>query len=319
MTSTPQSDPAQPETAFVLGGGGVLGAVEVGMLRALLERGIVPDLVLGTSIGALNGAWIAKDPSMAAVERMGELWRSVGATGAVYSGGAIKTVRRAVSTKTNLYSPLPLITLLRDEFGDLRLEDLAVRFQVCASHIETSSEHWFTHGPVVDAVIASAAVPGLLPPAQVDGQHYLDGGIVNSIPLGRAVELGARRVFVLQVGRVDRPLSVPTKPWEVARVSFEIARRHRFVRELGRLPDDVEAHVLPAAGTSEKDDTMKAYRDFSSVERRIEATHQACLAYLDERSLGGSDATGPDRRPIGHPDTGAEAPGETGVTDGGTG
>ena len=72
-------------------------------------------------------------------------------------------------------------------------------------------------------VVASAAVPGLLPPAQVDGEHYLDGGIVNSIPLGRAVRLGATRVFVLQVGRIDRPLSVPRRPWEVARVSFEIA------------------------------------------------------------------------------------------------
>jgi NTE family protein len=96
-------------------------------------------------------------------------------------------------------------------------------------------------------------VPGLLPPARVGGEHYLDGGIVNSVPLGRAVELGATRVFVLQVGRLDRPLSVPRRPWEVARVSFEIARRHRFVRELEELPGGVEAHVLPAAGSARDD------------------------------------------------------------------
>jgi NTE family protein len=151
---------------------------------------------------------------------------------------------------------------------------------VCAASIERAAEHWFDSGPVVDAVVASAAVPGLLPPAKVGDEHYHDGGIVNSIPLGRAVQLGATRVFVLQVGRIDRPLSVPTKPWEVARVSFEIARRHRFQRELSELPDGVECHVLPAKGTSERDDTIWAARDFGSVERRIESTYQASMGYL---------------------------------------
>ena len=125
-------------------------------------------------------------------------------------------------------------------------------------------------------------MPGLLPPAEVDGEHYLDGGIVNSIPLGRAVELGATQVFVLQVGRIDRPLKPPQKPWEVARVAFEIARRHRFVRELAELPDGVECHVLPARGTSARDDTIWASRDFSSIERRIERTYRATADYLDE-------------------------------------
>jgi NTE family protein len=134
----------------------------------------------------------------------------------------------------------------------------------------------------VDAVVASAAVPGLLPPAEVDGEHYLDGGIVNSIPVGRAVELGATRIFVLQVGRIDRPLSPPRRPWEVARVSFEIARRHRFAREMGALPDGVEAHVLPAGGTSPRDDSALAHRDFSSVQRRIDRSYEESMAYLGD-------------------------------------
>ena len=82
-----------------------------------------------------------------------------------------------------------------------------MRFQVCAASIERAAEHWFDSGPLVDAVVASAAVPGLLPPAKIGDEHFLDGGIVNSIPLGRAVQLGATRVFVLQVGRIERPLS----------------------------------------------------------------------------------------------------------------
>ena len=105
--------------------------------------------------------------------------------------------------------------------------------------------HWST------AIMASAAVPGLLPPAEVGDEHFLDGGIVNSIPLGRAVMLG-RRPRLRAPGRPDRPAadSRRKRPWEVARVSFEIARRHRFARELAEAPDGVEAHVLPARGTS---------------------------------------------------------------------
>ena len=164
-----------------------------------------------------------------------------------------------------------------DELGDVTFEELPVAFQVCAASIERAAEHWFSTGRVVDAVVASAAVPGLLPPAGVDGEHYLDGGIVNSVPLGRAVELGATRVFVLQVGRLDRPLTPPKRPWEVARVSFEIARRHRFVRELAELPDSVECHVLPARGTSGRDDSLLGTRDFSGVQQRIDATYDAAV------------------------------------------
>src|SRR6476659_7969282 len=270
-------------TAFVLGGGGVLGAVEVGMLRALFERGITPDLVLGTSVGALNGAMVARDPDSSVIPKLIALWQNAGASGAeVYGDSPLRTVRRAVSTGTHLWSAAPLKQALVDEFGDLTFEQLPVRFQVCAASIERAAEHWFDSGPVVDAVVASAAVPGLLPPAQVGDEHFLDGGIVNSVPLGRAVRLGATRVFVLQVGRIDRPLTVPRRPWEVARVSFEIARRHRFVRELAELPEGVEAHVLPARGTSSRDDTLLGSRDFGTVQLRIDQTYEASLAYLGE-------------------------------------
>ena len=275
-------------TAFVLGGGGVLGAVEVGMLQALFERGVRPDLVLGTSVGALNGAMVARDPSPAVIDRLLGLWRDAGASGnEVYGDRPLRTVRRAMSTGTHIFSAQPLKQRLVDELGTITFEELPVRFQVCAASIERAAEHWFSTGPVVDAVVASAAVPGLLPPAKVGDEHYLDGGIVNSIPLGRAVGLGATRVFVLQVGRIDRPLRVPRRPWEVARVSFEIARRHRFQRELSELAGEgsgVEVHVLPARGTSERDDTFRAARDFGSVERRIERTYEASLDYLRDRA-----------------------------------
>jgi NTE family protein len=274
-------------TAFVLGGGGVLGAVEVGMLRALLERGIVPDLVLGTSVGALNGAMVARQPELAVVERLTRLWTATAQGREVFGDRPLRTVRRAVSTGTHIYSSTPLRMRLEDELGDVRFEDLPVRFSVCAASIERAAEHWFTSGPAVPAILASAAVPGLLPPAEIDGEHFLDGGLVNSIPVGRAVELGATRVFVLQVGRIDRPLKAPTKPWEVARVSFEVARRHRFMSDMATIPHVVEAHDLPAAGTSARDDSLLAHRALldgsgGSVQARIDATYDASRAYLDE-------------------------------------
>jgi NTE family protein len=269
-------------TAFVLGGGGVLGAVEVGMLRALLERDLVPDLVLGTSVGALNGAMVARQPDLGVVERLTELWSATAESRDVYGDRPLRTVRRAMSTGTHIYSSQPLRTRLEEEFGETRIEDLPVRLEVCAASIERAAEHWFTSGPIVPAILASAAVPGLLPPAEVDGEHFLDGGLVNSIPVGRAVELGATRIFVLQVGRIDRPLKAPTRPWQVARVSFEVARRHRFMREMASIPDGVEAHVLPAAGTSARDDSLRAHRDFAGVQGRIDATYASSRAYLDE-------------------------------------
>jgi len=266
-------------TAFVLGGGGVLGAAEVGMLRALFESEIAPDLVLGTSVGALNGAMVARDPTPTVIERLTDLWQDA-STARAMSDRPFRTVRRAVSTGTHLYSSAFLQQRLVAEFGETTFAELAVRFQVCAASIERAAEHWFVSGPIVAAIMASAAVPGLLPPAEVDGEHFLDGGIVNSIPLGRAISLGADRVFVLQVGRIDRPLKPPQRPWEVARVSFEIARRHRFARELAEVPHDVEVHVLPARGTSARDDSLLAHRDFSRVRTRIEASYEASRDYL---------------------------------------
>jgi NTE family protein len=268
-------------TAFVLGGGGLLGAVEVGMVRALLEHDVRPDLVVGTSVGALNGLAIAHDPTVAVVDRLLELWRSVAENNDVYGDRPWRQVTRVMRTGTHLHSAAPLRERLEAEFGDLTFEQLRVPFQCCGASIERAAETWFSEGPVVPAVVASAAVPGLLPPARVGNEHYLDGGIVNSIPVGRAVELGATRLFVLQVGRIDRPLKPPRKPWEVARVSFEIARRHRFVREMAALPDGVTAHVLPAGGTT-KDDSPWSYRDTSLVEARIEAAYDGSRAYLQE-------------------------------------
>ncbi len=248
------------------------------MLRALAEASIGPHLVLGTSVGAVNGAMVALDPERA-VQRLTTLWASA-VEQPVYADRRLVQVGRVLRAGTHLYDSTALRQRLEAELGERTFADLAVPFQCVASSIERAAEHWFDSGRVVDAVVASAAVPGLFPPAEIDGEHFLDGGIVNSIPVGRAAELGARRIFVLQVGRVDRPLTAPRRSWEVARVSFEIARRHRFHREMAKLPPSVTAHVLPTGGGSAKDDSLAAYRDFGQVQARIDAAYEASAAYL---------------------------------------
>jgi NTE family protein len=275
---------AGADVAFVLGGGGHLGAHEVGMLRALTEREIVPDVVLGTSIGAINGASIAADPSPRAVDRLEEVWTRIESTDA-FGGGMLGRLSTLVRTRTHLHENDGLRRLLTDALPVERIEDLRVPFQCVAASIESASEHWFTDGPLVDAVLASSAVPGVLPPVEIGGEHFVDGGIVNSIPVSRAVDLGARTVYVLHVGRLERPLEPPRWPWEVGLVAFEIARRHRFVGDLARLPSEVTVHVLPTGQPDPprySDLSQLRYRDTGDVGGRIARAREASARYLEE-------------------------------------
>ena len=127
--------------------------------------------------------------------------------------------------------------------------------------------------------MASSAVPGLLPPVIIDGEHFLDGGLVHSIPVGRALSLGATEIYVLHVGRIEQPLRPPKSLWDVCLTSFEVARRHRFVEEMANLPADVRVHVLPSG--EDKLPLMSMRRRYSATAAtRIERGYQAASEYL---------------------------------------
>jgi NTE family protein len=252
------------------------------MLHALDDAGIAADVVLGTSIGAIIGAVHAAFPGSEGIERLERLWTSE-ASSAVFGASTWQRVGTIARSWTHAHPVEPLRDLLVEQLDDLRIEDLTVPFQCVAASIERASEHWFTEGPVVEALLASSAVPGLLPPARIGDEHYLDGGLVHSIPLGRAVALGARTVYVLQVGRIERPLQPPRRPWEVAAVSFEIARRHRFAAELAAVPDEVDVHVLPTGAPDPPryaDVSALKYRDTSRVSERINQAYEATTQFL---------------------------------------
>jgi len=278
-------DPAA--VAFVLGGGGVLGAHEVGMLRALSECEISPGLVLGTSIGAVNGALFAADPTAEGVERISRLWQETDLA-EISASNVLRRVSTLVRSGTHLESLEAFRARLVEALPCRRVEDLVVPFQCVAASIERAAEHWFDSGELADVVLASCAVPGILPPVEIDGEHFIDGGIVNSIPVARAVALGAREIYVLQVGRLEKPLQPPRWPWEVGLVAFEVARRHRFAHDLQSLPDGVRLHVLPTGGSA-----APAYNDLPgqirlrriarSVSQQIDLSYQASLTYLGRR------------------------------------
>ena len=270
--------------AFVLGGGGVLGAAQVGSLLALLDRGITPDLVVGTSVGALNGAFLSADPTLEGIARLEQVWQGI-ASSDVLGGSVLHRVATLARHGTHLHSNAPLRSMVDRHLPGARIEDLAVPFQCVAACVETAEAHWFDRGSLADAVLASSAVPGLLPPVRVDGRHFIDGGIVQSVPVGRAVALGARTVYVLHVGRIERPLQAPRRPWEVGLVAFEVARRHQFVSTMASLPDGVRVHVLPSGDHRAPLVSMR-YRSTAGVADRIARAREAGDGFLAAASLG---------------------------------
>ncbi|TMR01767.1 patatin-like phospholipase family protein [Actinomadura soli] len=256
------------------------------MLRALEETGVRPDLVVGTSIGALNGAFVAAGPGAAAVERLTSLWSDDSVRNVFGSRvwGRLWTLARS---GTHLHSNEPLRRMLDELLPVRTFEELTVPFQCVAAGIETAMAHWFTGGPLIPAVLASSAAPGLLPPVHIGDRHYFDGGLVHSIPVGRAVMLGATTIYVLHVGRIERDLLPPRRPWEVGLVAFEIARRHRFFEEMAALPDGLTVHVLPAGSGARRagvDLAQVRYRNTSGIAAHIERAYQASLSYLKERA-----------------------------------
>jgi len=282
-------------TAFVLGGGGKWGAVQVGMLRALTERGIRPDVVLGCSIGAINGAAFSADPSPTGVDRLEDFWRTRAAT--VFAGDTLPQRAKAMlGRKPSLYDNDGLRHAIGDVLPVRRFADLPVHFECVAACIDDASEHWFTGGTLVDALLASSAIPGLLPPVTVGDRHYYDGGLVNSIPLDRAALLGCTDVYVLQVGRIEQDLGVPDRLYQAPLVAFEIARRHRFTtfrRDwLGHdRGEGTTVHVLPSGHRLAMDDRRQLqWRRTDGTEALIRGAYEASAAYLD----GIGTAGGPD-------------------------
>jgi len=269
--------------AFVLGGGGLLGAAEVGMARALLEAGVRPDLVCGTSVGAINGAAIAADPTPEGAQRLLEMWEALSRND-MLGGSLAGRLAGLVSRRTALHGNGALRRMLCDRLPARTFEDLVVPFECVAASIERAREHWFSSGELVEPVLASCALPGVFPPVRIGAEHFFDGGLVHSIPLGRAVARGADTIWVLHVGRLEEDLTAPRFLWQVAFVAFEISRRHRFLSDLERVGSEVTVHVLPTGLPQRPSATWSnlRYRDTGRIVGRAELAYEATREYLKE-------------------------------------
>ena len=269
-------------TAFVLSGGGNLGALQVGMLRALFERRVQPDLVLGCSVGALNGAAVAAEPTLAMVGRLQDLWLTL-AERDVLPAGLLPTVQLArkgvaIGDMTNLRK------VVEDILPTRRYDELVIPFQCVAAALSEGTETWFAEGDLLETILASAAIPAVYPPVEIDGVKYLDGAVVNDVPVSRAVELGCDRIFVLHVGSWDRPRPEPKRPIDMAMYAYWLARRSRFQRDLAAISADIEVLVLPPGTTP-----IIRYNDFGHSDEMIAASYGSTCAFLDAQDGDGND------------------------------
>jgi NTE family protein len=288
----------KPRTAFVLSGGGNLGAIQVGMLRALVEHGVVPDVVVGCSVGALNGGAFALSPDHQGVDRLVEHWRSVGQYQLMPTSRippALQLVRKGVSLHDNDGLRASLESLVG---RDRRFEDLRIPFECVAVDVDRAVEKWFTEGPIIPAVLASAALPGVYPPVELDGRRYADGGIVNNVPITRAVELGCREIYVLHVGPHGRPDHELKRPLDGLVLAYWVARNSRFARDLADLPDGVEAVILPPGQRPEL-----RFDDFTQTDELVAQGYRNASEFLTARAAeleqrAGADRLGPLERLI---------------------
>lgn len=268
----------KPRVGLVLSGGGNLGAIQIGMLRALTEREIVPDVVLGCSVGALNGAAYALAPTLAGVSRLEEHWSTTSYT--LMPSSRLPSVVQLIRKGESLHSNAGLREGLEVLYGPgRRFEDAAIPFECVAAEVDGAAERWFAEGFLVPAILASAALPAVFPPVVIDGKRYVDGGVLNNVPISRAVELGCREIYVLHVGAHGRPDAEIRRPIDAALQAYWVARNSRFARDLAGLPDGVEAVILPPG---QRPDLR--YDDFTQTAELIRQGYENSTAFLDERA-----------------------------------
>ena len=213
--------------AVVLSGGGSLGAVQVGALRALLEAGIRPDLLVGCSVGALNAAFLAVDPVPERLHELERLWRGLDRE-AVFGRGRVRAAQLlsvAVRKEDHLYEPDALRELVRRWVPVADLADTAVPVHVVTTDLLSGAPVWFSAGDPVPVLTASACLPALFPPVALGGTLHVDGGVTCPVPVERALELGAERTWVVDVsggsiGRRDARMNA----LDVLLLSFAISR-----------------------------------------------------------------------------------------------
>jgi NTE family protein len=232
-------------TAFVLAGGASLGAIEVGMIEALYEREIVPDMLLGTSVGGVNAAFLAsRPPTLDTVREMRETWLRIRSR-EIFPFSPWTLLGALAGRRNHLVSPRSLERVLQRFITIERLEDARIPVGVVVCDLLTGDERLLESGPALPAVMATSAIPSVFPIVHIDGRPYIDGGVANNTPISYAVDRGADEIYVLPTG-VSFPLEQPPRtPLAIGVHAVNLMLHARLAREIEELRDQVEMKVLP--------------------------------------------------------------------------
>ncbi len=267
-------------TAFVFAGGGSLGVIQVGMLHALLESGVTPDFVVGSSVGAINAAYFAGYPDLAGVQRLADLWCSLRRADVfpLSPWSALKLFFRSDS----LVDPTPLRRLVERNLPYAELQEARIPVHVMATDQQGVGIR-LSSGAAVDAVLASAAIPAIFPPVRIDGRELMDGAIAANTPLRLAVELGATRIVVLPTGYACALTEPPKGAIAKALHALTLLIAWQLMHELEVVPEHVQVHLAPALCPL----AVSPY-DFSEPRELIDRALQTTREWVGAGGLGRS-------------------------------
>jgi NTE family protein len=276
VTTQDRGRPA--DTAFVFPSGGSTGAAQVGILASLIEAGIVPDVVVGSSVGALNAAYLSIGPTPDRVAELAGIWQGLSRSD-VFGRNRYYTLARLVMRRDHIYTPAPLRSLIARFCPLERLEDALVPIQVVTTDLEFGVARWWGRGPAATMLYASACLPGLFPPAVLDGHRHVDGGVLEPVPIGRAIDLDASTVYVL--GEPAGPERQTGRPnaLEVLIRSFDISRYARLPEPAALARPGQRVIAVPGARTSHIpitnfDQTRRLIAESRDISRRFLESHR---------------------------------------------
>jgi len=237
------SDPQPTKTAFVFAGGGSFGAVQVGMMHALASHGVSADMVVGSSVGALNGAFYAGDPTPAGVEHLAEIRR-----GLQRNDVFPLTLRALLSFlwRRDFLIPHDGIRKLVDDHIPYRsLEDAKLPLHIVTTDIITGDSVVFSKGPAAEAIVASTAIPGAFAPVHYGDYYLADGALSSNTPVRIAVKQGARRLIILPTGHACANDAPPVGAVANALHALTLLIARQLVNELEELGPEIAYFVVP--------------------------------------------------------------------------
>ena len=266
---------------FVLGGGGSLGAVQVGMLQALAEQGVFPDLVVGTSVGSLNGVVLAGDPQ-GATSRLNSIWPRIRRQ-MVFPGGPLAQLRTLQQGRTHLFPNSSLQSLLKVQLpANATFADLALPFGAVTTDVATATPHVVTDGLLIPALLASTAIPGIFPAVSLQGRELYDGGVVANVPVTQALAMGAQSLVVLDAVFPGHLPDAPSTLAEAMLFTAMVTMRIQAALEAPLAAERVPVVYLPGPAIH-----RVSPLEFDHTSMLIDGGYQAAKAFLQVLEVTG--------------------------------